>query len=831
MGQSNESENPELILEKLKTLTIHDENKMSLEKSFHYIRNILNDYKFYKDIIEKNNNNNRKTVNFFGIHKFSSSHEYSKSELIKFNGQYDKNIIQDVNHTIERIKKWVKMVKKPFSNNKDDDDNSFSNNNNESAQNIEDNKETISNDNNINKGYNKHKSSNDIRKNKITKNKKIILSNYTDKKIENGIAKYRQNQKSKFIDRIKKGPPDCFRWAGWCIINNLPLDRDNTIYENYTNMSLEKDNKDRIIRDIQRTFSDKKIEKNELRKMEKSLYKVLKAFWNLDKEIGYCQGMNLLVGLLLILSDFNERDSFYLLVSNFSDTFKIRKKNEYNFRGLFIEEFPLLYFLNYIFDSLLGQHVGDLKNHLENMGISIDLWMGKWFQTLFTIILPINWCKRLWDNIFAENIFFLVKFGIAFSMMIKDDILKMDEEVEIIQYFKDFEKYSLCYDNDFLNEKNDVYSIILKSKKIKIDIDYYLKNYEKNEENGKGFSNKMEKIKDVKYHFYQQLVAKPSIETILFSDDDNHQKSKNPSIHNNNGGVIITNNINNNDNDNDAKQKNEIIIINDEDNKEDEPRLSIKNNNKPITLKGGSFHKRNNTINDDIRKKILLSNDIDNDNDNGVNAMTERKNNKIIANINNINNKNKNSNNKNSNINIDNNNINNSDKDSNNKNSNINIDNNNINNNDNDNDNDSNNKNSNSNIENNNSENINEDSINDSYYQNVNENIHIDDSIYIIIKNNLDSHQFEKFRKQNKLGDLTSNNNVGGVFTRDSDVDISSNRQKEKKENIGIHIPNENDISTFIGKHKFSKSTKKTKNKSNNKINFIFDNEKINQWC
>ena len=111
------------------------------------------------------------------------------------------------------------------------------------------------------------------------------------------------------------------------------------------------------------------------------------------------------------------------------------------------------------------------------MGISIDLWMGKWFQTLFTIILPINWCKRLWDNIFAENIFFLVKFGIAFSMMIKDDILKMDEEVEIIKYFKDFEKYSLCYDNEFLNEKNDVYSIILKSKKIKIDIDYYLKNY------------------------------------------------------------------------------------------------------------------------------------------------------------------------------------------------------------------------------------------------------------------------------------------------------------------------------------------------------------------
>ena len=101
----------------------------------------------------------------------SKEKNLSKSELIKYNGPYDKNIIQDVNHTIERIKKWVKMVKKPFSNNKDDD-NSFSNNNNESAQNNEDNIETILNDNNINKDYNKLKSSNDIQKIKMTKSKK-----------------------------------------------------------------------------------------------------------------------------------------------------------------------------------------------------------------------------------------------------------------------------------------------------------------------------------------------------------------------------------------------------------------------------------------------------------------------------------------------------------------------------------------------------------------------------------------------------------------------------------------------------------------------------------
>ena len=160
MGQSNENENPELILEKLKSLTIQDENKTSLEKSFHYIRNILNDYKFYKDILENNNNNNRKTISFIPKHKLSSSHEYSKSELIQYNGIYDKNILQDVTHTIERIKKWVKMSKNPYSSN---DDKSLSKNNNESSDILEDNLNIIINNNDNMNRDNKHfKSSNNI---------------------------------------------------------------------------------------------------------------------------------------------------------------------------------------------------------------------------------------------------------------------------------------------------------------------------------------------------------------------------------------------------------------------------------------------------------------------------------------------------------------------------------------------------------------------------------------------------------------------------------------------------------------------------------------------
>jgi hypothetical protein len=107
-------------------------------------------------------------------------------------------------------------------------------------------------------------------------------------------------------------------------------------------------------------LNDKKnndINNKELREKETSLYNILKAFWNLDKEVGYCQGMNLIVGFLLLISEGNELDTFYLLISNFSSTFKERKKYNYSFRGLFSEEFPLLYFLNFIFYILLEENV------------------------------------------------------------------------------------------------------------------------------------------------------------------------------------------------------------------------------------------------------------------------------------------------------------------------------------------------------------------------------------------------------------------------------------------------------------------------------------------
>ena len=684
MGQNNEVENPSLILENLQYMKIEGENESSLEKSYNIIKNILFEYKLYKNIISEsqniiiNNKDNKNTIN-------KTIKEFSKEELIEMNkNNYNKNILNDIEHKINRIKKWVKMSK--YSP--------------KETQNI-----------NIPKD-------NDTKNNKLNKiNNKFILSNYADIKIEKGLFLYYKNKPSKFFRRIKKGPPDCFRWCSWCIINFLPQERNNIIYENYTNMSLEKENKDRIIRDIERTFSHQKKNKNELRKMEKSLYKILKSFWNLDRDIGYCQGMNLIVGFILILSNFNERDSFFLLSSMFSNTFKSRKKYEYNIRGLFYEEFPLLNLLNYIFENLLEHNFSNLKRHLDKLGITIDLWMSRWFHTLFIIVLPINWCKRVWDNIFSENIFFLVKFGICFTQMIQDDILKMEEEEQILNYFKKYEKFSLCYDNEELNKKCDLNKIILKSQKINIDIEFFLKNYEKI---NSSFNQKLNEINDIKYKFNTQFIKKETHSTILFSDDDiiNTKKDLENSLKNNSINIK-------------KEEENEIDfgMINVEINNQN------KKNKIPIKLKSSNSNSNKNNIitNKQNTSNSLHINEIKIFNDIKINS-NEIKNEK--------------------NINEENNNI-------------INE-----------------------------IENIKLDESSESINNDFEENIEFDQINTDVIQKNISLYKFENFLNINRL-DKHSNqkdeNNKNLFFIG-------------KNETIGLHRPNEEDISSFIGKNKFKNS-------------------------
>jgi len=74
------------------------------------------------------------------------------------------------------------------------------------------------------------------------------------------------------------------------------------------------------------------------------LYNILKAFSLVDKEVFYCQGMNFVVSFALLLSDFNEFETFYLMIGLFSNTFR----DNLAIRGFLTEGFLSLNFYVYL---------------------------------------------------------------------------------------------------------------------------------------------------------------------------------------------------------------------------------------------------------------------------------------------------------------------------------------------------------------------------------------------------------------------------------------------------------------------------------------------------
>ena len=466
MGLINEKEEPSLILELLKENQSLIENNASNEYSFELIHKIINYYEELQSIIKKNEK--------------KSFIETNDNNNYNFPIKNKKNYLNEINHQLNRIKKWIFMAKtkdnlqrsirgKSFVSKNEAFHNVFLKNLN--ICNSNDSKEIIIQSPNK-KVYKKL-----TNKYANFENNNINITDYTDFKIEKGIKNFFIKNNNKFLERVYKGPPECFRLTSWMVLNNIPLDRNKEIYEFYTKKELNLEIKNSIIKDIQRTFPTENTEI--LRPKEKKLYSVLKAFSNLDIELGYCQGMNLIVAFLLNVSNFNESETFFLLISIFSSTFKERGINyNYNFsmRGMFNNGFPLLLFMNYIFDKEFRKLLPDLKKKFEDFSITYDVWIGKWFQTLFTIVLPIEWCKRLFDCVFVNGIFFQINFGLAFIIFLEKNLMNFEDEIELLNYFQELIDSPLNVNKKILVDFT-IEDLIKKSEKIRINIKEYCNKY------------------------------------------------------------------------------------------------------------------------------------------------------------------------------------------------------------------------------------------------------------------------------------------------------------------------------------------------------------------
>lgn len=142
------------------------------------------------------------------------------------------------------------------------------------------------------------------------------------------------------------------------------------------------------------------------------LEEVLLAYSRRNKEVGYCQGMNLITACLLLIMPTAE-DAFWLLTSIIEN---ILPQGYYD-HSLLASRADQQVLRHYVAELL-----PKLSKHLDELGIELEALTFQWFLSVFTDCLSAEALFRVWDVVFCIND------GSTFLFQVALALLKLNEQ-------------------------------------------------------------------------------------------------------------------------------------------------------------------------------------------------------------------------------------------------------------------------------------------------------------------------------------------------------------------------------------------------------------------
>lgn len=180
--------------------------------------------------------------------------------------------------------------------------------------------------------------------------------------------------------------------------------------------------------DLPRTFPDN-IYFNDIKM---PLFNVLVAYAHNNKDVGYCQGLNYIAGLILIATR-NEEWTFWLLkelVENIVPSYHTKTMS-----GLITDIDVLV--------ELIKLKVPDVHEHILCLGLPWAVIATKWFICIFAEVLPIETVLRIWDCVFNEGNKILFRVCLTLVITNKMEILKTDDMSNLADVFREIVQNSL----------------------------------------------------------------------------------------------------------------------------------------------------------------------------------------------------------------------------------------------------------------------------------------------------------------------------------------------------------------------------------------------------
>ncbi|CAH1159098.1 unnamed protein product [Phyllotreta striolata] len=248
--------------------------------------------------------------------------------------------------------------------------------------------------------------------------------------------------KEKLHSRVYKGIPNSLRTEVWAKLLQVEQmkKQHKGVYAEMMKLSRKYSTDARQIdSDVNRQFREHLHYRERYSIKQQSLFNVLTAYAMFNSEVGYCQGMSGLAGVLLMYMD--EEDAFWavhILLTN----------PRFAMHGLYKEGFPKLTRFLAHHDKILTKLLPKIKKHFDKHGLDAILYSLKWFFVCFIERVPFNLCLRIWDIYLLDGERVITAMAYTILKLHKRQLLKlgdMDSIVNFIQVklYKDFQ-----YDED-----------------------------------------------------------------------------------------------------------------------------------------------------------------------------------------------------------------------------------------------------------------------------------------------------------------------------------------------------------------------------------------------
>ncbi|KAL7858402.1 hypothetical protein AOLI_G00185040 [Acnodon oligacanthus] len=160
------------------------------------------------------------------------------------------------------------------------------------------------------------------------------------------------------------------------------------------------------------------------------LHRVLLAFAWQNPAVGYCQGLNRLAALALLVLQ-NEEDAFWCLVA----IVQFLMPQDYYTKTLLGSQAD-----QRVFKEFMAEKLPRLVAHLEEHNVDVSLITFNWFMVVFVESLPSDILLKVWDAFFSEGTKVIFRYALAFFKYKEEDILKIHDSVAIYQYLRFFTK-------------------------------------------------------------------------------------------------------------------------------------------------------------------------------------------------------------------------------------------------------------------------------------------------------------------------------------------------------------------------------------------------------